>query len=119
MLTLSLLAMIAGGFLFSATNRGVAREAEQLAQIIRNARLKAVVSGQPQLVGGAACRGAVAHSLQAAVAFPARGLLFAADGLPRACNGGGLGNATITLSLAGEQAAVVVSTFGRVRWELR
>lgn len=51
--------------------------------------------------------------------WPARGLAFTVDGLPRACDGGGIGNATILLEHRGRRAAVVVSSLGRVRWERR
>jgi len=53
------------------------------------------------------------------LAFPARGLLFTAEGLPRTCDGGGVGNATILLEQRGRRAAVIVSALGRVRWEPR
>jgi len=52
-------------------------------------------------------------------AFPPRGLLFTPDGLPRTCDGGGVGNTTILLEHRGRQAAVIVSSLGRVRWEPR
>jgi hypothetical protein len=51
--------------------------------------------------------------------FPPRGLLFTPDGLPRTCDGGGVGNTTILLEYRGRQAAVIVSSLGRVRWEMR
>lgn len=51
--------------------------------------------------------------------WPVRGLSFTADGLPRTCAGGGVGNATILLEHRGQQAAVIVSALGRVRWERR
>lgn len=53
------------------------------------------------------------------VAWPARGLAFTSDGLPRSCDGGGVGNTTILLEHRGRRAAVIVSSLGRVRWELR
>ena len=53
------------------------------------------------------------------VRWPPRGLLFTPDGLPRTCDGGGVGNTTILLEHRGRQAAVIVSSLGRVRWELR
>ena len=53
------------------------------------------------------------------ITWPTRGLAFAADGLPRTCDGGGVGNATVLLEHRGRRAAVIVSSLGRVRWELR
>jgi prepilin-type N-terminal cleavage/methylation domain-containing protein len=50
---------------------------------------------------------------------PLRGLAFGLDGLPRTCDGSGVGNTTILLEHRGRQAAVIVSSLGRVRWELR
>lgn len=57
--------------------------------------------------------------MRAKVVAPARGLQFTPDGLPRTCDGGGVGNTTILLEHRGRQAAVIVSSLGRVRWELR
>jgi Tfp pilus assembly protein FimT len=51
--------------------------------------------------------------------WPARGLTFTPAGLPRTCDGGGVGNTTILLEHRGRHAAVIVSSLGRVRWELR
>jgi hypothetical protein len=119
LIVLGLMGLMVGGLWTLNPRASLAREAEALARLVRDTRLTAVVSGVPQVVGGAACAGVVAHGLQAHVSFPARGLLFSPDGLPRACNGGGLGNSTIGLRAGRAEAAVVVSTLGRVRWELR
>ncbi len=53
------------------------------------------------------------------VGLPPRGVTFTSDGLPRTCDGGGVGNTTILLEHRGRQAAVIVSSLGRIRWELR
>jgi len=45
--------------------------------------------------------------------------MFTPDGLPRTCDGGGVANSTILLEHGGRQAAVIISSLGRVRWELR
>jgi Tfp pilus assembly protein FimT len=119
LVVLGLMGLMAGGLWLLNPHTGLAREAELLARLLRDTRLTAVVSGVPQVVGGTACAGTVAHGLRASVTFPTRGLLFAPDGLPRACHGGGLGNTTIGLRSGQGEAAVVVSTLGRVRWEMR
>lgn len=73
----------------------------------------------------AAHAGAPTHCLERGIGgpsiatWPPRGLLFTPDGLPRTCDGGGVGNTTILLEHRGRHAAVIVSSLGRVRWELR
>lgn len=119
LVVLGLVGMVGSSLWLVAAGPPLAREADALAQMIRSARLTAVVSGETQTVGGAACSRQLLHSLGATVAFPQRGLLFTPDGLPRACSGGGLGNTTIVLQAQRRQAAVIVSSLGRVRWELR
>lgn len=88
---------------------GMARD---VARQVASARLQAVVDG------GWRCLAAPAGAARV-VAWPARGLSFTPDGLPRTCDGGGVGNATILLEHRGRQAAVIVSSLGRVRWEMR
>lgn len=94
-----------------------AEAAATLARQIATARWHALVTGTaaPCLPDG--LQGAPPRDVR--VAWPTRGLSFTADGLPRTCDGGGVGNATILVEHRGRQAAVVVSTLGRVRWELR
>lgn len=54
------------------------------------------------------------------VAWPSTAIAFAADGRPRSCAGGGVGNTTIRVTdRHGREAAVIVSSLGRVRWERR
>ncbi|MFN2321893.1 MAG: type II secretion system protein [Trueperaceae bacterium] len=92
-------------------------EAEHLARRIVVVRWEAMVSGR-----GAACLpGDLAGGprSEVRVTWPVRGLAFTPDGLPRTCDGGGVGNTTILLEHRGRQAAVIVSSLGRVRWELR
>ena len=88
------------------------------------ARARAAVSGVSVAVGGAPC-GVAADAVRidpapaTVLTFPARGLVFMADGTPRSCDGGGVGNATILLAHRNRRAAVIVSALGRVRWEPR
>jgi prepilin-type N-terminal cleavage/methylation domain-containing protein len=87
------------------------------------ARAEAIVRGRNVTLSARPCPDTL-HAqapLPAAtvVAYPARGLLFTAEGLPRTCDGGGVGNATILLERRGRRAAVIVSALGRVRWEAR
>jgi hypothetical protein len=88
---------------------GIARD---VALEVATARLQAVVDG------GSRCVVAPA-GFSGVVAWPARGLQFTPDGLPRTCDGGGVGNTTILLEHRGRRAAVIVSSLGRVRWEMR
>jgi hypothetical protein len=84
--------------------------------------MRAITAGVAAAVGPAGCAGANAMAPDATVSvlqFPPRGLLFTPDGLPRTCDGGGVGNTTILLEYRGRQAAVIVSSLGRVRWEPR
>jgi hypothetical protein len=86
------------------------------------ARVEAVVTGRRASLDVRPCVGTVSVPTPEEPllrAFPARGLLFTPDGLPRTCDGGGVGNATILLEYRGRQAAVIVSSLGRVRWEPR
>jgi len=100
----------------------LASEARALAGAIAHARARAAVGGHPVTVYGSTCGSAPLlrwNALASAVSSPpARGLQFTPDGLPRACDGG-LGNATILLEHRGQRAAVIVSSLGRVRWEMR
>jgi type II secretory pathway pseudopilin PulG len=97
----------------------VASDARRLASMLVAVRLTAVT-----VIGGRGqeCidRSWSAYAdLTATVSWPPRGLLFTPDGLPRTCDSGGVGNTTILLEHRGQQAAVIVSSLGRVRWELR
>jgi hypothetical protein len=98
--------------------------AAALARYIVAARTTATVNGHAVSVGPGPCSEIAAaelpHQVAAMiVAFSAKGLLFTPDGLPRTCDGGGVGNTTILLEYRGRQAAVIVSSLGRVRWEPR
>ncbi len=116
--------------------------AQELARIVRHARWSAVTSGNPAilltpdhgqsivLVPGPAwsCDPAAAgartvvweqHRRRLVVGWPARGVAFAPDGFPRSCLGDGVGSATATIVDGKSQAAVIVSSLGRVRWERR
>ena len=102
---------------------GLAAEARSLARAVAAARARATVSGTAVAVFGSTCGPAGGAPLwwsprRAEVTEPPRGLLFTPDGLPRTCDGG-VGNTTILLEVRGQQAAVIVSSLGRVRWEMR
>jgi hypothetical protein len=91
----------------------VSRHARDLARRIVVTRATSISSGRASV-----CLDRVALG-DLVVASPARGLAFTPDGLPRTCDGGGIGNTTILLEHRGRQAAVIVSSLGRVRWEMR
>ena len=95
-------------------------DARRLALAIARERMRAVVTGH---VTELSCTDATRHSpaphLTSSATWPQRGLLFTPDGLHRSCDGGGVGNTTILLEHRGRQAAVIVSSLGRVRWEQR
>ena len=98
--------------------------ARQFAGVVRSARMQAIVLSERVGVGDELCplaeRSVSPPGEQGLiVAVPPRGLMFTPDGLPRTCDGGGLGNTTILLTYRGRQAAVIVSALGRVRWEPR
>lgn len=100
----------------------VARFARQLTLELNLTRWRAVTQGQTLALMHTPCAGAHhTHppSLDAAffASFPARGLMFTPLGFPRSCDGGGVGNATITLASGTQRARVIVSSLGRVRWE--
>jgi hypothetical protein len=101
----------------------LAADARLLAGAVAQARARAAVGGIVTTVLGATCNPRPMVVLDgltnAQVVGPARGLQFTPDGLPRTCDGGGVGNTTILLEHRGRQAAVIVSSLGRVRWELR
>jgi prepilin-type N-terminal cleavage/methylation domain-containing protein len=102
---------------------GLAADARSLAGAVALARARAAADGHHATVFGATCdpppRTALEGLTTAEVSGPARGLQFTPDGLPRTCDGGGVGNTTILLERRGLQAAVIVSSLGRVRWEMR
>ena len=101
----------------------LAADARSLARAVSQARARAAVDGTVTTVAGAACNPLPIVALKgltsATVSEPSRGLQFTPDGLPRTCDGGGVGNTTILLEHRGQQAAVIVSSLGRVRWEMR
>lgn len=54
------------------------------------------------------------------VGWPRMGLAFAPDGRPRRCDGSAVGNTTVLVEgPRGDEAAVIVASLGRVRWERR
>ncbi len=103
--------------------RSLAADARSLGRAVAQARARAAVDGTVATVFGVTCSPRPIVALEgltsAEVSGPARGLLFTPDGLPRTCDGGGVGNTTILLEHRGQQAAVIVSSLGRVRWEMR
>ncbi len=118
------LLLLVGSWLARRPEDGVARDARLLARAVAVARARAAVSGQAVAVFGSTCGPARGGSVgwlaeRAEISEPPRGLLFTPDGLPRTCDGGGVGNTTILLAYRGQQAAVIVSSLGRVRWEMR
>ncbi|MFU8887006.1 MAG: prepilin-type N-terminal cleavage/methylation domain-containing protein [Trueperaceae bacterium] len=122
LVVLAVLSLVGTWFGLRPVN-GLAADARSLAGVVALARARAAADGTRVTVFGAICsttssvawRGITA----AVVSEPPRGLLFTPDGLPRTCDGGGVGNTTILLEHRGRQAAVIVSSLGRVRWELR
>jgi len=122
---LIVLVVVSAVGLWHGTRRmdGLAADAHSLAGAVALARARAAVDGTVVTVFGATCdpppRMARAGLTRADVSGPARGLQFTPDGLPRTCDGGGVGNTTILLEHRGQQAAVIVSSLGRVRWEMR
>ena len=103
----------------------VSAHAQLIASRVAGARLEAIASGSHVSFAERICQGtslivaAQGAATGVAVSFPPRGLQFTPDGLPRTCDGGGVGNTTILLEYRGRQAAVIVSALGRVRWEMR
>lgn len=101
----------------------LAADARSVARAVALARARAAVDGAVTTAYGASCdpKALVAWETltSAELSGPERGLQFTPDGLPRTCDGGGVGNTTILLEDRGRQAAVIVSSFGRVRWEMR
>jgi hypothetical protein len=96
--------------------------ARAFAARVAAARVEAVATGGQVSLAVRPCVGTVTVPMPDEPllrAFPPRGLLFTPDGLPRTCDGGGVGNTTILLEHRGRQAAVIVSSLGRVRWEMR
>jgi prepilin-type N-terminal cleavage/methylation domain-containing protein len=97
-----------------------ARSAAALANDLRAARTQAVLSGTfTPALGPCAPPTFARRPPRLDVAIPARGLAFDPHGRPRACDGSAVGNATILLHASGRQAAVVIASLGRVRWERR
>jgi prepilin-type N-terminal cleavage/methylation domain-containing protein len=104
--------------------RSLESEARSLASAITQARARAAVGGTVTTVVGATCSPRPIVTLEGltsstVLSQPSRGLQFTPAGLPRTCDGGGVGNTTILLEHRGRQAAVIVSSLGRVRWEMR
>lgn len=114
---------LVGGWSLWRPSASLAVDARSLARSITLARARAAAGGTPVTVLGATCdpvpRGVLDGVTRAVVTGPSRGLMFTPDGLPRTCDGGGVGNTTILLTHRERQAAVIVSSLGRVRWEMR
>jgi prepilin-type N-terminal cleavage/methylation domain-containing protein len=102
---------------FRVVMADVATDATQVAARLRVARMMRVVGDASS--AAIACIRPPDGIRARIVAWPPRGLLFTPDGLPRTCDGGGVGNTTILLEYRGRQAAVIVSSLGRIRWEMR
>jgi len=118
-----------------------ARDARTLAAALTHARWQAVHLGAPVAIGMAPDRRVtrsvttygVPHcdgvtdadviwqpSRRVNLSWPRHGLVFGPDGRPRRCDGSGVGNTTIVLDgPGGSQAAVIIASLGRVRWESR
>jgi hypothetical protein len=118
-----LLVTLLGSWLSYRLPSNLAADARLLAGAVAQARARAAVGTSMTTVFGETCSPppltALVGLTRAKVVAPARGLQFTPDGLPRTCDGGGVGNTTILLEHRGRQAAVIVSSLGRVRWELR
>ncbi len=123
LLVVVLLVTLVGSWLAHRLPSSVATDARLLSGAVTQARARAVVGTNSATVYGETCSPppivALAGLTRAKVLAPARGLMFTPDGLPRTCDGGGVGNTTILLEHRGRQAAVIVSSLGRVRWEMR
>jgi prepilin-type N-terminal cleavage/methylation domain-containing protein len=98
----------------ASADRLLRATARRISVELRTDRWAAVARGT-----SSSCRAGVTVEGGITARYPQRGLSFTPDGLPRACDGGGVGNTTILLEDRGRQAAVIVSSLGRVRWELR
>ena len=112
------------GVLVYQVRPAVVADARAVSMIVRGLRSAAIVAGRPQGIGGDGRCGSSEGverppGTTARLVWPPRGLLFTPDGLARTCDGGGVGNTTILLEHRGRQAAVIVSSLGRVRWEMR
>ena len=90
----------------------LAEAAHTVTRDLATGRLHAVVGGRWRCIAAPADRAV-------RVGWPGRGLAFTPSGMARTCDGGGVGNTTILLEHRGRQAAVIVSSLGRVRWEMR
>ena len=131
-------ALVAVG-IFVARPSAVDLDAQALASSLRAQRWRAVQGGLPVVVradnanralfltqGVFSCDSmplsATAFTARPNVTltWPSSALAFDSDGRARRCDGGGAGNTTIGLTdRRGNQAAVIVATLGRVRWERR
>lgn len=119
LVVLAVLGIVAVGSL-AWSDAGIVDDARALARHVARHRAWALTGASAAGTCVLAADAPVVPGLRARlVAAPRRGLAFGADGLPRTCDGGGVGNTTILLEHRGRQAAVVVSSLGRVRWELR
>lgn len=131
---------IAGVFVLGATLRGpsAASIAQELTRLATLTRWNAVQESAPRTllaVGGGEFLAVVDGSYQCDaqwgrevwtapprswIGWPSMGLAFAPDGRPRRCDGSAVGNNTILVEgPRGDQAAVIVASLGRVRWERR
>jgi len=110
----SVVGVVSGiAFTMSTGSPTVVTAARSLASHVVAERTHAIVRSQPSMCIQPRSGQATLRS------WPSRGLMFTPDGLPRTCDGGGVANSTILLEHGGRQAAVIISSLGRVRWELR
>ena len=123
LLIVLLLFSLVGVWASQRLTTSLAADARWIASVITQARARALVAGTATTVIGGACTPQPILALEgrtsAKLSAPNRGLQFDPAGLPRTCDGGGVGNTTILLEYRGRQAAVIVSSLGRVRWEMR
>lgn len=142
LIVIALSALLLALFFGNGSAPSAVRSAQELARIVRHARWSAVSSGQPVMLltpdhgrsillvrgPGWSCDPYDAQSKEVvwespvrgiAVSWPLRGVAFAPDGFPRSCFGDGVGSATAIVGDRATSAAIVVSSLGRVRWELR
>lgn len=120
LLVLAVLAILAA-IAWPRHGAAATRAAAMLARDLAHGRAIAVIESRGVAITACPGRPAWPSRLPPTIRieWPTRGLAFGPDGLPRSCTGG-LGNTTLLLhDRSGGQAAVLVSSLGRVRWEPR
>jgi len=113
LVVIAVLLLIASASFVVMREASLGRDARAIGRLLTLNRSTALLAGTPSSCLREGRFGPLVRS------SPVRGLLFTPDGLPRTCDGGGVGNTSILLEHRGRQAAVIVSSLGRVRWELR